>query len=382
MQRALLADGRARLVIAVAAGHIEGGGQRRRLAVFHQHRAELKRLPGVFLLELVGHQALLAGAVRLRGEVAVLIDHQQVVLLDVLPAQHLAVADDHALAVIAAEVRVDGQHRIVAARDVADRLVDAAAEIVARERRAQLAHVAELDIAHEVGHAVLFLLLDGDAEPVRLIGELARGIRLELAFRLRRDAGIGRGHRLLEDGLLILRIDRQRLGQLAFRLRGRARQNLDGLFVLNLRPALKAGLHVRHVAHRRAGVAQGQQHRRAQQRHQRPVRARTNGRHIEIPLAEPARVLGARLLLRRQVISPRRGSPEGIQPPRGQSAFRHPRSAFPHKESASIILPPPRHVKRLRDLPGLHRAETETGVRMLGQGLPLRIMPARRPRAA
>ena len=325
MQRALLADGRARLVIAVAAGHIEGGGQRRRLAVFHQHRAELKRLPGVLLLELVGHQALLAGAVRLRGEVAVFIDHQQVVLLDVLPAQHLAVADDDALAVIAAEVRVDGQHRIVASSDVADRLVDAAAEIVARKRRAKLAHVAELDIAHEVGHAVLFLLFDGDAQPVRLIGELARGVRLELGLRLRRNARVGRGHRLLDDLLLILRVGGQRLAQLAAGIRGRARQGLDGLLVLDLRPIRKAGLHVRHVAHRRAGVAQCQQHGRAQQRHERPVHARPDDRNIEIPLAEPARMLCARLLLRRQVISPRRGAPEGIQPPRGQSAFRHPR---------------------------------------------------------
>ena len=171
MQRAKLTDGRTRLVIAVVAVDVEGferklGG----FSVFHKNRAEFKGLPSVLLFKLVGDQALFAGAVCLCGEIALFIHDQQMMLLDVLAAQHFAVADDDAFAMIAAEVCIDRQHRRIAACDVADGFVDAAAEIIAGKRGAQLADVGSLDVADEVRHAVLLFLFDGDLELVRFIG--------------------------------------------------------------------------------------------------------------------------------------------------------------------------------------------------------------------
>ena len=269
---------------------------------------------------------------------------------DVLLAQQLAVADDDAVAVVAAEVRVDRQHRAVAPGDVADGLVDAAAEVVAGEGRAKLAHVAELDVAHEVRHAVLLLLLDGDAQLLRLIAQLARRIFLEGARGFGRDAGVGRGQGLLDDRLLILRVDGERLAQLAVG-RGRgAGQRLDGLLVLHRRPLRKARLHVRHVAQRRAGVAQRQQHAGAKQRHQHAVGVRVNRRKIEMASAKPGRVFHARLFLRRSVVAAHRGAREGIQMPCVLPASGHRRAPSPHKKSAYIILPSSCRVKRLKKL--------------------------------
>ena len=115
---------------------------------------------------------------------AISSDDEQMVLLDVLCAQQLAVADDDALAVIAAEIGVDGHDRRIAPGNIADRLIDAAAEIVAGKRGAQLGNVRQADIADEIGHAVLLLLLDGNLELVRIINQLARLVELEAGGRL------------------------------------------------------------------------------------------------------------------------------------------------------------------------------------------------------
>ena len=313
MQRALLADGRARLVVAVRRGDVEGLGQIDRLAVLNQHRAELERLPGVLLLQLVGDKALLAGAVRLRGKVAVFIHHQQVVFFDVLLAQRFAVADDDALAVVAAEVRVDGDDRGMAAGDVGYRLVDAAAEVVARERGAELADVRELYIADEVGDAVLFLLLDGDAQLVRFIAQFARRVDLEAFLVALGGYGRGRGRglhlRLFDDGLLAeidgFRECRARLGRCA-------RQGFDGLLVVRFRPVGEARLHVRDLRKRRAAVTQHHQQPQAEQPGNKAAGA-LHLRNVKVPLAEFFRVLGAGLFLRRAVVSPQGCAAELIQ---------------------------------------------------------------------
>ena len=108
-----------------------------------------------------------------------MIDNQQMMLGDVLTAQHLAVSDDDAVAMVAAEVRVNRQNRLIAAGNIADRLVDAALEIVARKRRAELLDAGQLDIADEVGHAVLLLLLNRNGHAVILIMQLTRFIQLK-----------------------------------------------------------------------------------------------------------------------------------------------------------------------------------------------------------
>ncbi len=240
MQRALLADGRTRVVIALGAVDVEGLGQFNRFAVFNEHRAELKRLPCVGLLELVGDEALLAGAVGLSREIAVFIDDKQMMLLDVLRAQELAIADDHALAMIAAEVGVDGEHRAVASGDVADGFIDAAAEVVARKRRLELADIRKLYVGNKVGHAVLLLLLDGYLELIGFIDQLARLIELEAGCRLRRDFRARRGAENLLLGFL-LRVDHlNRLIQLAARLWRFARQHLQSFLVLLLCPIVKS----------------------------------------------------------------------------------------------------------------------------------------------
>ena len=179
MQRPKLSDRRARLVIAVVTIDIEAVRQRRRLAVLHQNGAEFKRLPGVRLLKLVGDKSLLARSVRLGGKAAVFIDDEQMVLGDVLTAQHLAVADDDAVSMIAAEVRVNCQNGIVAAGNIADRFIDAALEIVARKRRSELIDAGQLNIADEIGHAVLLLLLDGNSHAVVFVVELTRFVMFE-----------------------------------------------------------------------------------------------------------------------------------------------------------------------------------------------------------
>ena len=97
VQRSELTDCRARLVVAVVTVHIEAVGQSHRFAVLHQHRSEFKCLPCIRLFELVGDKPLLAGSICQRGKVSVLIDNQQMMLGDVLAAQHLAVSDDDAV---------------------------------------------------------------------------------------------------------------------------------------------------------------------------------------------------------------------------------------------------------------------------------------------
>ena len=240
---------------------------------------------------------------------------------DILAAQHLAVADDDAVAVIAAEIRVDGEHGAVPSGDVGDGLVDAAGEAVARKRRAQLADVGELNVADEVGHAVLLLLLDGDAHPVGPIAQLARLIVLERGGcggavpavpgvgALRR----GRRQRLLVHLLLhSLLIEAHGLVERGARLRRAAGELLDGLLVLRLRPVGKARLHIRYITHRRAGVAKQQHQQRAGRGGQRAGIARGLGQ-VEVPLAEAPRMLDAALLLRRTVIAARGRPLELIQ---------------------------------------------------------------------
>lgn len=85
--------------------------------------------------------------VRLRGKIAVLVHDEQMMLPNILPPQHFAVADDDAVAMVSAEIRVDRQHGVVTPRNIADRLINAALEIVARKGRSELIRAAELNVA-------------------------------------------------------------------------------------------------------------------------------------------------------------------------------------------------------------------------------------------
>ena len=127
---------------------------------------------------------------------------------------------------------------------------------------------AELNVADEISHAVLRLLLDGYGDVVRFIMQLARLIMLKArgcirrGLRLRRFLpGFGLGSQgflfglLLHFQLLLIRVETGRRGQSAVRLRRRTGQALHRLFILNGRPLGKTLLHRRHIAHRRAGVA-------------------------------------------------------------------------------------------------------------------------------
>ena len=211
---------------------------------------------------------------------------------------------------VAAEVRVNGQHGAVPPCDVAHRLIDAAAEAVPRKRGTQLARVTHADVADEIRHAVLVLLLDGYIQLIRMIAQLARLIVLQgVLHRLRRGALFQ--HRLCD---LLLRVFVRLLkGFVEVRpwFRRISRQLLNHLLIVPRRPFAEAFVRVRHLRQGSASPADQQQQQRASgglpsSAHR---RAAAEIRNFIIPL--PERVFrAAPRLLRMLRIAPERRAPE------------------------------------------------------------------------